>query len=166
MDKISVQPILAVKVSITIGTMLNVDGGFDGHATCKQTFIVHGLLAVKGSQISKIIYEWGNFLKGGTTVFDHAKEYLHVTQAWWRRGNMFTSHRYDLGSILTPGCMWDVFHPSQPMPGGFPLGFSSTFRRAWNCSDWNHLLRPTGLARDCSGWRKINGFTFYPYFCL
>ena len=22
----------------------------------------------------------------------------------------------------TPGRMWDVFHPSQPMPGGFPLG--------------------------------------------
>ena len=21
------------------------------------------------------------------------------------------------------GCMWDVFHPSHPMPGGFPLDF-------------------------------------------
>ena len=39
---------------------------------------------------------------------------------WWRRGNTFASQRYGPGS--TPGCMWDVFHPSQPMPGGFPLG--------------------------------------------
>ena len=23
--------------------------------------------------------------------------------------------------LLSPGHMWDVFHPSQPMPGGFPL---------------------------------------------
>ena len=37
-----VQPILPVKVCITIGTMLNFDGDFDGHGdgnvTCKQTF--------------------------------------------------------------------------------------------------------------------------------
>ena len=43
----------------------------------------------------------------------------------------------------------------------FPLGFSSPLRRAQNCSDWNHLMGPTGLARTCSGWCKINGFTFY-----
>ena len=36
--------------------------------------------------------------------------------------------------------MWDVFHPSQPMPGA--LEFSSTLRRAQNCSDWNCLIRP------------------------
>ena len=56
-------------------------------------------------------------------------------------------HKVD---TLTPGFdsvrMWDVFHPLQPMPGGFPLGF---FRRARNCSDWNHLIRLTGLAGTC-----------------
>ena len=67
--------------------------------------------------------------------------------------------------VLAAAWVWlcshvGVFHPSQPMPGGFPLGFSSTLRRARNCSDWNHLIRSTGLARTCSGWRKINGFTF------
>ena len=41
----------------------------------------------------------------------------------------------------------------------FPSGFSSTLRRARNCSDWKCLVRPTGLARTCSGWGKINGFT-------
>ena len=41
-------------------------------------------------------------------------------EAWWRRGNMFASHCYGLGSTLIPGPRWDVFHPSQPMPGGFP----------------------------------------------
>ena len=41
-----------------------------------------------------------------------------------------------------------------------PSGFSSTLRRAQNCSIWNLLIRPTGLARTCSGWRKINGFTY------
>ena len=40
---------------------------------------------------------------------------------WWRRGSTFTSHCYGLGSTPTMGHMWDVFHPSQPMPGGFPL---------------------------------------------
>ena len=33
---------------------------------------------------------------------------------------ILASHRYVLGSTL--GRMLDVFHPSQPMPGGFPLG--------------------------------------------
>ena len=33
----------------------------------------------------------------------------------------------------------------------FPFGFSSTLRRAQNCSNWNCLIRPTGLARICSG---------------
>ena len=36
MDKMGVQPILFVKVSVTIDTMLNFDG--DGDVTCKQTF--------------------------------------------------------------------------------------------------------------------------------
>ena len=36
--------------------------------------------------------------------------------------NTFASRCYGLGLILTVGYMWDVFHPSQPMPGGFPLG--------------------------------------------
>ena len=53
MDRISAP----VKMSVTIDTMLNFDGG-DGHdnshLTRKQTFIVNGVfLAVKGSQISK-----------------------------------------------------------------------------------------------------------------
>ena len=42
-----------------------------------------------------------------------------AVEALWRRGNTFASNRYSLVSTL--GCMWDVFHPSQPMPGGFPL---------------------------------------------
>ena len=45
----------------------------------------------------------------------------------------------------------------------FPLGFSSTLRRALNCSIWNCLTRPTGLARTYSGWRKINVFTFLTF---
>ena len=45
----------------------------------------------------------------------------------------------------------------------FRSGFFSTLRRAQNCSDWNCLIRPTGLARTCPGWRKINGFTFTFY---
>ena len=32
-----------------------------------------------------------------------------------------SSYHYGLGSTPTPSHMWDVFHPSQPMPGGFPL---------------------------------------------
>ena len=43
----------------------------------------------------------------------------------------------------------------------FPSGFSSSLRRARNCSDRNCLIMPTGLARTCSGWCKINGFTFF-----
>ena len=39
-----VQPILPIKVSITINLMLKFDGDFDGHSdgdfTCKQTFNV------------------------------------------------------------------------------------------------------------------------------
>ena len=31
----------------------------------------------------------------------------------------------------------------------FSLEFSSTLRRAQNCSTWNHLIRPTGLGRTC-----------------
>ena len=68
-----------------------------------------------------------------------------ASEAWWRRDNTFAFHSYGLGSIPTLGCMWDVFHPSQPMPSGFPL------RRAQNCSVWNRLIRPTDLARTCSG---------------
>ena len=49
-----------------------------------------------------------------------ARVQVLTLKAWWHCGNMFASHRYSLGS--TPSCMWDVFHPSQPMPGGFPLG--------------------------------------------
>ena len=44
-DRMGSRPILPIKVSITIGTMLNVDSDFDGHgdgdATCKQTLIWH-----------------------------------------------------------------------------------------------------------------------------
>ena len=42
----------------------------------------------------------------------------------------------------------------------FPLESSSTLRKARNCPAWNYLIRPTGLVSTCSGWRKINGFTF------
>ena len=42
----------------------------------------------------------------------------------------------------------------------FPLGFSSTIRSARNSSNWNCLIRPTGLARTCCLWRKINPFNF------
>ena len=76
----------------------------------------------------------------------------------WCHGNTFASHRYGPGSTLSPNHMWDVFHPSQPTPGGFLLGVSSTLRRARNCSVWNRLIRSTGLARTCSGWRKISSF--------
>ena len=45
--KMAVQPILLVKVSITIDTMLNFDGDDDGHddgdVKCKQTLQSHTL---------------------------------------------------------------------------------------------------------------------------
>ena len=56
-------------------------------------------------------------------------------EAWWRHGNTFASHHYSLD--LTPDYMWDVFHPLTANAWWIPLGFSSTVRRAWNCSDWN-----------------------------
>ena len=79
--------------------------------------------------------------------------------ACWRRGNTFAaSHRY--GPDLTLGDMWDVFHPSQPKPDGFPLG---VFFHPQKGSKLFHLEpshKADGLARTCPGWRKINGFTF------
>ena len=43
MDRMDVQPLLPVKVSVTIDTMLNFDHDFDGHGDgdvkCKQTFM-------------------------------------------------------------------------------------------------------------------------------
>ena len=38
-DRMGVQPILSFQVALTIDTMLNFDGDFDGHGdvTCKQT---------------------------------------------------------------------------------------------------------------------------------
>ena len=57
-----------------------------------------------------------------------------LSEAWWRRGNTFASHRYG------PGHMWDVFHHSQPMPGSFPLAVSSTLRRGQNCFVWPELV--------------------------
>ena len=44
MEKMGVQPILPIKVSVIFDTMLNFDGDFDGHGdgdvTCKQTSAV------------------------------------------------------------------------------------------------------------------------------
>ena len=44
MGRMGVQPIFPIKVSVTIGTMLNFDSDFDGHGdgdiTCKQTLSV------------------------------------------------------------------------------------------------------------------------------
>ena len=75
----------------------------------------------------------GNFLRQDNkrVGFDpevSIEELQKFYEACWRRDS--TSHRYGLGSTPNPGRMWNVFHPSQPMPGGFPLGFSSTLRRA------------------------------------
>ena len=66
-----------------------------------------------------------NFLKNGRGIKKCRSSFYNIcwhTEAWWRRGNTFASHRYSLDLTLTPGHMWDVFHPSQLMPGGFPLG--------------------------------------------
>ena len=84
-----------------------------------------------------------------------------VYKMWYYKRLGVGPHHYNLGLIPTRGHMWDVFYPSQPMPGGFPLWIFSTLRRARNCYDWNCLIRLTGLTRTCSGWRKINGFSFY-----
>ena len=54
---------------------------------------------------------------------------LFECEVWWCRGNMFASHHYGLAFTLTLGHMWDVFHPSQIMPGSVPLGFSSTLMK-------------------------------------
>ena len=47
-DRVGVQPILPIEVSITIDTMLNFDCNFDeygdGYGTCKQIFMMHRLL--------------------------------------------------------------------------------------------------------------------------
>ena len=69
-----------------------------------------------------------------------------TTKGWWRRGKTSASHRYGLGS--SPGCclgstlsacgMSFTLH-SQCLVV-FPLGFSSTLRRARNCSNWNRLI--------------------------
>ena len=80
-----------------------------------------------------------------------------LLEAWWRRGNTFASHRYGLSS--SPGwccgwClgsavdhMWVSFTLHSQCLVVFPSGFSSTLRRALNCSVWNRLIRPIGLAR-------------------
>ena len=94
---------------------------------------------------------------------------LPPIEAWWRRGNTFTSHRYGPGS--SPGCCLGLTLSSCGMSFTlhsqclvvFPLGFSSTLRRAGNCSNWNRLIRLTGLVRTCSWWCNFNGFTFSPY---
>ena len=41
--------------------------------------------------------------------------------------------------LLSPGHMWDVFHPSQSMPSGFPLG---VFFHPQKGSKLFHLIRP------------------------
>ena len=47
-DRVGVQPILLIEVSITSDTMLNFDCHFDGYSdgnvTCKQIFTRHRLL--------------------------------------------------------------------------------------------------------------------------
>ena len=63
-----------------------------------------------------------------------AKNFIDVC-CRWHRGNTFPSHRYDLclspcccySVSLTPCRTWDVFHPSQPMPDGFPWRVFSHF---------------------------------------
>ena len=67
-----------------------------------------------------------------------------------------------VGWTLSLGHIWGVFHPHSQCLVVFPSGFSSTLRKAQNCSVWNRLIRPTGLARTSSGRRKINGFTHFP----
>ena len=86
---------------------------------------------------------------------------LFHTFTWWHHGNTLASHHCSLG--LTPlwlraACGMSFTIQSQCLVV-FPSGFSSTLRRAWNCSNWNRLTRPTGLARTCSRWCKTNGFT-------
>ena len=86
---------------------------------------------------------------------------------WWHRKT-----RSPLTAMASPDCclwlgltqchMWDVFRPSQPMPGGFPLG---VFVHPQKGSKFfwlepSHKANWPGLARTCSVWRKINGFTF------
>ena len=81
-----------------------------------------------------------------------------------KRFNTFASHCYSLGSSpgcclgLTLGHMWDLFRPSQPMPSAFPLPPSEGLE-----IDWNRLIRPTSLARTCSGWRKTMALPLYLY---
>ena len=45
-----------------------------------------------------------------------------------------------------------------------PSGFSCTLRRSQNCSVWNHLIRPTGLARLVLG--DIKSMTLHLQQCL
>ena len=63
---------------------------------------------------------------------------------------------------LTLGRICDVFHPSHPMPGGFPLGIFFHPQKGSKLSRLEPYHKADGPARTCSGWRKINGFTFLP----
>ena len=79
---------------------------------------------------------------GGTVVTCSPLTAMVRVQLWATCGMSFTLH--------------------SPYLVVFPSEFSSSLRRTQNCSTWNCLARLTGLARTCSGWRKINGFTFNP----
>ena len=52
-DRMDSEPNLSVKRSITIGTMVNFDGEFDGHGhgdgTCEQTFTEHAAFILTGT---------------------------------------------------------------------------------------------------------------------
>ena len=105
----------------------------------------------------------------GGTVVTHspltaaAWVWVLTLEAWWHRGNTFTCHHYGLGLTQTPGCMWGVFYPLQPMPGGFPLDF---------LPPWGGLKLFRLELSHKANWPgknffwlcKINGFTFTIYF--
>ena len=100
------------------------------HFTTFIMFLYVCEITTKAINVLRVIVriaENGMTWPGGSVIFSHCCLKV-TTEAWWRSGNTFASYRYSLSSsphgccmVLTLTHMWDVFHPSQPMPGGFPL---------------------------------------------
>ena len=101
-----------------------------------------------------VVFNYKGYISSNGTVFCVN---WPTREAWC--SNTFASHLCGLGLTLTLGCMWDVFHPSQPMSGGFPLGvfFHTQKGSKLFCLELSHKASWPG--QNSSGWRKINGFT-------
>ena len=74
--------------------------------------------------------------------------------------NTFASHGYGQVRLQLWDRMWDVFHPSQPMPGGFPLRVFFHPQKGLKLFWLEPSHKANQPVRTCSRWGKINGFAF------